>query len=240
MSATPRTHPILFSGEMVCAILQDRKSATRRVIRPQPSDDGLEWRTAADGAFAAWEDPMLLLDEHSEDGGPCQRQCPYGEPGDLLYLRETWKPVEQESGIDGIIFKADGGFREIENHLRAADMWVAVYDDREWRWRSSIHMPRWASRLTQRISNVRVERVQNISIEDIHAEGVACSDCWTIGTEYADFPHAEYCGCRNLFTNLIDSINGPRGYLWADNYWVWIIEWNRVWRQNVDEVMKDD
>ena len=205
------TKPMIFTAENIRGIRDGRKTMTRRVIKPQPSEGGLEWCTAADGAFGAWQDPLLLLDEHSEDGGPCQRVCPYGVPGDLLWLRETW----------GAWPYMGGGIQTETVRYRATDN---PPDDphNAWRWRPSIHMPRKFSRLTLRVSNVRVERVQDISAWDAMKEGLSP------GTDIIA-----------RFEYLINSINGPRGFYWMDNYWVWIIEWDKVWTQNVNDVIKE-
>ncbi len=107
------------------------------------------------------------------------------------------------------------------------------------KWKPPIHMPRIASRLTLRISNVRVERLQSISEEDAIAEGVEFRDGYWLGGIH---PIKGTLKCwptvTMAFAALIDSINGSRGFWWKDNYWVWIPEWDKVWRQNVDEVMK--
>ncbi len=203
------TKPILYIGPMVRAILDGRKTQTRRT-------SGLNVINQCPGE---WKLDALLADGTAMfnygNGYEIKKvRCPYGVPGDLLWLRETWA-----QGRDGIIYRADGG------------------PPPEGRWKPSIFMPRLHSRLTLRVSNVRVERVQEISLDDLHAEGVACSDCWTARTPYKDFPHPEYCGCRNLFINLWNSIRGPDA--WDRNDWVWVVEWDKVWTQNIDQVLKE-
>lgn len=185
--------PILFSGAMVRAILDGKKTQTRRVVKPQPPADWVPSPWPYDGA--AWSD----------------RRCPYGAPGDRLWVRETWAPISPDEERRPI--------RECRIEYRADTSaarpggWDEDTDDPEAaRWRPSIHMPRWASRLTLEVTGVRVERVQDISEDDARAEGVY---------PYADNP-------RRFFQELWNSINGARGYGWNSNPWVWVVEFRRV------------
>ena len=150
------------------------------------------------------------------------RRVPF-QVGQLCWIRETWQQVP-----DG-----NGGY-----YIYAADYSTEDRDKLK-PWRPSIHMPRIASRLTLRISNVRVERLQSISEEDAIAEGVEFRDGYWLGGIH---PIKGTLKCwptvTMAFAALIDSINGSRGFWWKDNYWVWIPEWDRVWAENVDEVMK--
>ncbi len=215
------TKPMIFTAENIRGIRDGRKTMTRRVIKPQPSEGGLEWCTAADGAFGAWQDPLLLLDEHSEDGGPCQRVCPYGVPGDLLFVKEGFRldasydpcgPAEVDSAAS-VFYRDDGASRENPNWDGSPISWG--------RSRSSIHMPRKFSRLTLRVSNMRVERVQDISAWDAMHEGLPP------GTDIL-----------SRFAALWDSINGKRAP-WVDNPLVWVISWDKRWNKNVDAVIKE-
>ncbi len=233
------TKPMIFTTENIRGIRDGRKTMTRRVIKPQPSEGGLEWCTAADGAFGAWQDPLLLLDEHSEDGGPCQRVCPYGVPGDLLWLREPHLVVGGPHCEDPrVVYRATND---------GPDAWVSP------RWTPSIFMPRRFSRLTLHVSTVRVERVQDISEENAKAEGVPQNWCgelsgWsaekhgylgTVDTGEDNGGEAYYRTAREAFAELWDSINAKRGYSYESNPWVWVIEWDRVWEKNVDAVIKE-
>ena len=159
--------PILFSGEMVKAILAGRKTQTRRVVKPQPINpiDGpgfspveLNWRWDSENA----------------------RVCPYGVEMDLLWVRETWR-CDDEDNLCGhrIRYESDGktqwlwpdtDFRKIANPTKK---------------RPSIFMPRWASRITLEVTGVRVERVRSISEEDAIAEGVEPELDWTATMKYA-------------------------------------------------------
>jgi hypothetical protein len=170
------TRPILFSGPMVRTILEGRKTQTRRVIKPQLKD--CPW--VADG-------------------------CPYGQPGDLLWVREAWNYF----GGNEYLYQQD---KESVSY-RADPPVTQIHGDK---WRPSIHMPRWASRLTLRITDVRVQRVQEISEGDAVAEGVkAC-----IAGQDEHGPVKTY---RTGFVRVWQEINAKRGYSWESNPWVWSI-----------------
>ena len=202
-----KEHPILFSTDMVKAILEGRKTMTRRVIKPQPTDAGLEFATACEGEFSAWQDDGLNLDEHSEDGGPCQRICPYGQVGDRLWVRETFVLTNYQTPV----YRAD--FKDVNGYY-----WSSIASDPKGvKWTPSIHMPRWASRINLEITEIRVERVQEISEEGAKAEGIEALKpsmcCYT----------NRYC-----FEVLWESINAKRGYSWEANPWVWCISFKRT------------
>ena len=193
-------HPILFTGEMVRAILAGSKTQTRRIYKRRFMG---EWINNPPGGL---REKVLLTD------------CPYGVPGDLLWVRETWGAWPYAGGgvqLDSVRYRAtDNPPEDLHN---------------AWRWRPSIHMPRELSRLTLRIINVRVERVQDISESDALEEGIE-------QINEAPVPgHFDY-RAREKFSGLWDSINEKRGYSWESNPWVWVIDWDKVWTQNVDEV----
>src|SRR5262245_50360133 len=146
-----KERPILFSGEMVKAILDGRKTQTRRLIMHQgrPLDD-----------FAFYE---VDGDEVRTESGK-QLKCKYGQPGDRLWVRETWR-----------VF---GGHQYEYQQHQPSVLYRADFDlfDEEGAWRPSIFMPRWASRITLEITKVRVERLDGISEEDAMAEGVQSTE----------------------------------------------------------------
>jgi len=177
-----KERPIIFSSEMVCAILKGEKTQTRRVIKPQPPED------MSPGEWGA--------------------KCPYGAPGDELWVKETW----------GVAVVPDG---------TTANEFLTVYkaDDPKFycgRWHPSIFMPRNRSRIQLRIVNVWVERVRDISVEDAYAEGMR-NPFYGRGTVGGDFSVVNV-----MFQDLWNSINAKRGHSWESNPWVWVIEFERI------------
>ena len=207
---------ILFNGEMVRAIIDGRKTQTRRVVKPQPP---LRWSKVRwiDLLRCAWAYMWPNADKHVV-------KCPYGQPGDRLWVRETCRAEELESGLDGVRYRADMAFVEIENSQLASERWCSLAREvgaDVLKWRPSIHMPRWASRITLEVVSVRVERVQEITPEDAEAEGIALTAKEQASTNSA----SKFCP---KFRFLWDSINVKRGYGWAVNPWVWVVEFKRV------------
>lgn len=201
-----KERPILFSGPMVRAILDGRKTQTRRVFtRAHAKRLGLD--TCGDEIVTS--DGPYWNGEFHEGSPPWS---PYGLPGDVLWVRETWAPHadEERSKRPAIFYRADcddtSGFPHINN------------------WRPSIHMPRWACRLTLRVESVRVERLNDISEEDAIAEGVtnhSPSKYWDPSRNVEIGPH------QHEFMRLWDSINGKK-YPWASNPWVWVVTFARL------------
>lgn len=154
-----KERPILFSGPMVRAILDGRKTQTRRIVKPQPEAVSFAWRWSNKTTRVQWGEKL--------SGNALARYCPYGVAGDRLWVREAWKvasnyddfkPSEIPESVinDGIVrYLADGD------------------TDLDGRYRHARFMPRWASRITLEITKVRVERLQEISEEDSSAEGIA-------------------------------------------------------------------
>lgn len=213
---------ILFSAPMVRAILEGRKTQTRRAVKMKPwhsieeRDDGQQWPWMYDG------------DRDADYWLP----CPYGQPGDRLWVRETWAPYD-----------------DYTMHLRAqGDVFYradCLQDFKtDGRWRPSIHMPRWASRILLEITDVRVERLQDISEEDAIAEGArhfpdiymatpSASPCrWSMESP----ENTDQCLStpRYAFANLFSKVNGKgRGNVvdfspWDANPLVWVIEFRRA------------
>lgn len=207
-----KERPILFSAPMVRAILDGRKTVTRRPVK------GLSTSFAV--TTAADESPLNGV--CWKVGGPIIR-CPYGKPGDRLYVRETCfindyreagVPVDERASCE-IHYRADGNpdFEGEEELIR---------------WRPSIHMPRWACRILLEITDVRVERLQDISEEQALEEGVRL---YTDHAELGDWYHVDgiktySASPRKSFELLWSSINGADS--WKANPWVWIVEFKRV------------
>ncbi len=187
-----KERPILFNAPMVRALLANTKTQTRRIVKARD----LEWMDVHQG---------LREPDNAE-------RCPYGQPGDRLWVRETFGHFERNEnfapGCD-VFYRADGESLAVEP------------------WRPSIHMPRWASRITLEITSVRVERLQEISIEDAKAEGAWGPDD-SIVQKVADYFGTDIFSAnpRKAFQMLWESINGPDS--WAANPWVWAIEFRRV------------
>lgn len=236
--------PIIFSSADVRATLDGRKTMFRRVIAfPRRGafvlvemQDGSLWPYQSDDGESAL----------CSDGDEHPMVCPFGAPGDTLWVRETWvhyQTVNHRRRADGgslsevsdglAGYRADGydTINDFRTHIRLvsdADFEsIQVNGDR---WRSPIHMPRWASRLTLRLTDVRVERLQEISEEDAIAEGMTCWVCSgpINGTSEND------CACFHTKANAIpsfqvgwDSINGKRAP-WSSNPWVWVVSFERV------------
>ena len=228
--------PILFSGPMVRALLEGRKTQTRRVVKPQPApnqphDGGTTWHFDARRGVHV---PCGSVGHLSvkEKGGLA---CPYGQPGDRLWVRETWAPHADElqhysattPASASIYYQADGGLWG-DDDMRAGRGWFVPGDPHVNRWHPSIHMPRWASRLTLEVTGVRVERLQDISESDARAEGVARNPAQE-GT-WLDYPAgtsaAGWKDPQRSFQSLWETINGPDS--WAANPWVWVVEFRRV------------
>lgn len=204
-----KERPILFSAEMVRAILAGRKTQTRRIIKLddfQPAETkGYDWM---------FRDRHALWNEVSTQG-LIESRCPYGMPGDRLWVRESFQVVEPY-GSDGDEWIGDD-LQEIDGPLgstkpeQMGHWWQLIYkaDEPEmckW-WRPSFFMPRWASRITLEICTVRVEQLQRIGGTDAWADGGLTVQ---------------------QFIDLWNSINAKRGYSWDANPWVWVIEFKKL------------
>lgn len=205
--------PILFSGPMVRAILDGRKTMTRRVITPQPEME-MDGEILPDGTGGYGWEPVL----------PPWSKWPY-QVGGRLWVRETWKLWEDpEDGHDWVLYRA-GGKMSFPNEPYL-DMPNNPFSDK---WRPSIFMPRWASRITLEITNVRVERLQEITEEDAIKEGIELKilKIWRPPDE--EIPYTR----RDHFEALWDSIKG-KTHPWSSDPWVWVIEFKRIKEGSVD------
>lgn len=196
-----KERPILFGGEMVRAILDGRKTQTRRVVKPAPCGlrMGLPY---GKGRYIT---------------------CPYGQPGDRLWVRETHAFV---GSIDPgwLLYRASGYESECQRHGFDRP-YPAVSSIK---WRPSIHMPRWASRITLEITGVRVERLQEISEDDAKAEGCGLYVPGHGFITQADLAegYSNYLAPRMGFEFVWTKINGPGS--WDANPWVWVVEFKRL------------
>lgn len=195
-----KERPILFSGPLVRAILEGRKTQTRRIIKPS-------WSRCLDPGDP---DDQKSIIAHGR----------YGIPGDRLWVRETWAQFERDSQV-GIAYRASCPVDEFD-YVGPAGTFERIRINR---WRPSIYMPRWASRITLEVTGVRVERVRGITGADAHAEGV---DIYEGGCVVQCFNTQDQMAVEK-FAALWDSINGKReGASWAANPWVWVVEFRRA------------
>lgn len=213
MTNMTKERPVLFKDAMVRAILNGTKTQTRRIVKPQP-----ETRPGMMCTRLIFKDRkgLPLLDEALEAPEPLLRRalCPYGQPGERLWVREAWAAPHAFDHLPPSLIPSDANF-----HYAADDSLGGLLG------RPSIHMPRWASRITLEITGVRVERLQDISEADAMAEGIerdAITDDWS---SYGQFVGAAPTP-KGSYRALWESINGPGS--WDANPWVWVIEFKRV------------
>ena len=202
--------PILFSTSMVQAILDGRKTMTRRVIKPQPT---YELRLI-DGPSYKNEFHEILPNEKADPvtfSTIGARYMPKYQPGDVLWVRETWAEPLNDFG----------------NYVYKASCWDDIVS--QVKWRSPITMPREAARLFLKVTDVRVERVQDISTSDCEREGIT-SDIERFNGHM--IPHHDWI--VGEFSKLWDSINAKRGYGWDSNPWVWVYSFKRIGNPGVD------
>lgn len=209
-----KERPIIFSGPMVRAILEGRKTQTRRVIKNVPPGD-------------------TPVTEMYFSG----RVSPYGVVGDRLWVRESWSLEACGDPYYEITYRADRAHREVRAETdEQNDLLTKLYDTQRGEWRPSIHMPRWASRILLEVVSVRVERLQDVTEEDAKAEGVE----QFLGSNYwkgephpvKGHPKSRLCA-RDAFADLWNGINAARDYGWDVNPWVWVVEFRRIEPDNL-------
>ncbi len=194
-----KERPVLFNGNMVRAILSGRKTQTRRVINPQPSSGVRK---------------SVLVKSGVEDGHGRELVCPLGQTGDQLWVRETF--------ATGLCTKTTMAYKASHKAEDLEEGWLEKI-----KWRPSIHMPRWASRIQLEITNVGVQRLQDISSGDVVREGICQLPA---SGRYCINPGDQYLGgashdAREVFYWLWDSIyDGDSKRCWQANPWVWVAE----------------
>ncbi|HBZ8115069.1 TPA: hypothetical protein MM166_000190 [Klebsiella pneumoniae] len=191
---------MIFNGEMVRAILDGRKTQTRRIMAPQPADD-IERGIFPNPEVIGWKSSR-----RHKHGSTTAHFCHYGKPGDRIWVRETWAEAGA-SAPDLKLYRAN-----YPEHVPS--IYENVPPAEEIRWTPSIHMPRTASRILLEITDVRVERLKSISDGDAIREGCSTADMKS-GDCVAD-----------VFARLWASIYGAES--WNANPWVWVIEFKRV------------
>ena len=195
-----KERPILMSAPMVNALLSNAKTQTRRTIKPQPEYSesvGFIWKGKAYG--------VGISEQEQSARKYLAEKCPYGEVGDRLWVRETCWINEDEHLVS---YRADG---EFPDHMKGE------------KWKPSIFMPRWASRITLEITDIRVQRLEDISNDDAKAEGVDCAPHrgGTCGVKDTGIDQCAICPYRDLW----NTINGPKS--WNENPWVWCLSFRR-------------
>ncbi|RPW57772.1 hypothetical protein [Pseudomonas aeruginosa] len=235
----PRERPILFNDQMVRAILEGRKTVTRRAVKGLqiPTEDkttpheGLRWSALGQRHLRYGFNVFGSTEEECAHELARCGVCPFGKPGDRLWVREAWTidllaAYSTEKGYDSeyeLRYRADDAAREIHVAPSEPDPYLALYDSQRGDWRPSIHMPRWASRVLLEITAVRVERLQDISEKQALAEGVELEGegvCWAGAAGTASDSPVE------SFRLLWELINGAGS--WNANPWVWVVEFKRV------------
>jgi len=213
--------PILFSGPMVQAILTGNKTMTRRVIKPQPDfnmdfigwcNDSTEPKHVGCAGFG------------KENYVANFRRCPYGQPGDRLYVKEAIKIIDWTDGIPGIAYVADD-----------EPVWDITRPCR-WVWKNkslpSMYMPKSSARIWLEVVSVRAERLQDITEEDAKSEGIYFEMAmeysgWSPTYNDPDGSNA-YPNYVEAFKDLWDSINSSRDYGWDSNPYVWVVGFKRI------------
>ncbi|MFY1969614.1 hypothetical protein ACOTH0_15480 [Achromobacter xylosoxidans] len=229
-----RERPILFSAPMVRAILSGNKTQTRRAAKLPHNNPLGQWEpTTVGGPGVRYADgtpvPVQAAIWHTRTGDGLF--CPYGQPGDRLWVREAVRGEEQADGLDGVRYLADNAFMPIGDNNASADAWLILHRYRGKRSATvpPMHMPRWACRLVLEVTRVRVERLNEISASDCWAEGIEecdgsldemeiCRLAKLMGRTFED-PHPSYAA-------LWEQINGADS--WTANPWVWVVEFEPV------------
>lgn len=203
---------MIFNAEMVRAILDGRKTQTRRIMKVQPESNQLGLLLITDSTKHS-DIGKYHWAESNATGNHVRSKlflCPFGAVGDRIWVRETFCPVDdtQYDGEKWVDYRATPRYEA--SHPAGWDS--APNDAEALKWRPSIHMPRWASRILLEITDVRVERLRSMSQDDARAEGVIAAS----GPMEAGL----------AFRELWDSIYGEES--WKANPWVWVIEFKRV------------
>ncbi|SHK52584.1 hypothetical protein [Halomonas caseinilytica] len=211
-----KERPILFNDEMVRAILDGRKTQTRRVVKDphglysHMGDKSVHPAVASivhvgEGEFEQRAKSDAVKQQYVTTFPFHRLRCPYGQPGDQLWVREAFRSRRVDNLPGEVAYRADHpGEKTVPGSYGRP-------------WKPSIHMPRWACRLRLEVTAVRVERLQDITEVDAQAEGAGVVSFPNVDDQHTD---------RDRFRALWNRINGPES--WDTNPWVWVVEFQRV------------
>ncbi|MEB5922773.1 hypothetical protein [Franconibacter daqui] len=206
---------MIFNAEMVKAIIDGRKTMTRRIVNPQAEltkGSGFSWKGHLYGSGS---------DDRETNRNFAHIKCPFGKPGDRLWVRETW--AEAGASAPNLKLYRANYPEHVPSHYEN------VPPAEEIRWKPSIHMPRWASRITLEITGVRVERLNSISEQDALAEGIDAENLYDSQDNYDCIADHNFTGrptAAGHFSYLWQSIYGVES--WQANPWVWVIEFRVI------------
>ena len=223
-----KERPILFSAPMVRAILTDHKTITRREIVRLGGFGKITEFGRSDTPGYDWHFRDSAMRWHDLSHTQLMKACPYGEVGDRLWVRETWRGVVEISHPDAPVKYGVARYVPDQQHCRRVEYAATQAHDGE-PWRPNIHMPRWACRILLEITGVRVERLQDISEADCWAEGIEEVDGSLDDMKIIEL--AKRMGrcvddAAPTFAALWESIGGAGS--WDANPWVWVIEFRRI------------
>lgn len=226
-----KERPIILRADEIRAVLATGKAQIRRPIKRgqvfrfcREGDGPCDLNAAERRAINA--EPFRWEPENPAHPSPSEllTLCPFGAPGDRLWVRETWRPSWHEEEYACIEYRADG--KKLKPTIYDEGVGFHFFGECDESkpsdpWRSAMFMPRWASRITLEIVSVRVERVQSITEEDAIAEGVDA-------VSMADVPRQATMSRRGDFAQLWDHLYAKTAHAWALNPWVWVVEFRRV------------
>lgn len=221
--------PMIFNSEMIKALVEGRKTVTRRVMKPQPERSEMGYMWWPSDAHQT----MVNIDKVNDGGlwdGIASEMCPIASVGDLLWVRETFTPdpnADDDSWDDNCVSYVEWSgcgesLSDIPSALKNEDNIIYCASELEgsgWLWKPSIHMPRWASRFTLKVTDVRIEQVQSITEEQSIKEGMLPASPSSLVMPY-----------RTSFMDIWDDIHGN----WTDNPYAWVIEFELI-RENIDK-----
>ncbi|MDR5800669.1 hypothetical protein [Caballeronia sp. LZ001] len=232
-----KERPLAFSAPMVRAILDGRKTQTRRVVKLPHANSLGQWEPTTIGGRngGCTKDGQAIPEQgaiwHTRTADTLV--CPYGQPGDRLWVRETWQGPLFDSENWEAYLECPDDFKDPKYCHYAADggsppAFINVDDELVCRWQSSTCMPRWASRIMLKVTGVRVERLNDISEADAANKGLYCLPA---SGRYVVQKGEQYFGgadrdARVVFADLWDRINGDGA--WDANPWVWVVEFKRI------------